>query len=96
MLGPAASVAQGFENLAESKWPPQSRIGVMTTLPGNPANLAEVHPETNQQNRYTGMTLEPGFLNLISAAALQSFAAVVDPDVVGCIPPARFRVEAVN
>jgi hypothetical protein len=82
MRGPAESVARGFESLAASKWPAGSRIGVMTTLPGNPANLNEVHPESNERNRYLGMNKEPGFLNLISAVALKSFAAIAGSSFV--------------
>jgi hypothetical protein len=82
MQGPAESVARGFESLAASKWPAGSRIGVMTTLPGNPADLNEVHPETTLKNRYQGMEKEPGFLRLVSAAALRSFAAATESSLV--------------
>jgi hypothetical protein len=69
-----SSVASGFEGLADAKWPADSRIAVMTTLPGDPSNLNQVHPAVS---KYQGIELEPGFLNFISASAVTAFEAVV-------------------
>lgn len=68
------SVARGFEGLRDARWPADSRIAVMTTLPGDPRNLNRVHLEVNE---YTNIEREPGFLNFISAGAVRAFAAVV-------------------
>jgi hypothetical protein len=60
----------GFDSLSSAKWPADTVIGVMTTMPGNPANLNEVHPAVN---RYASIEKEPGFLSLMSETARSNF-----------------------
>jgi hypothetical protein len=65
-----ASVKAGFEKLAGTDWFGDTRIAVMTTLPGEPSNLSNVHPDVN---KYTGIQFEPGFLSFVSAAAFEVY-----------------------
>lgn len=60
----------GFASLEGARWPADSRIAVMTTLPGDPKNLNEIHPNVN---KYPNINLDPGFLNLVSEAARKKF-----------------------
>jgi hypothetical protein len=80
-------VAQGFESLAAAQWPANTRLGVMTTMPGDPDDLKEIHPEVKG---YDGIEKEPGFLNLISAQALKDFAMVADASLVSKAYPQPF------
>lgn len=74
-------VREGFRRLNASDWYGDTRMAVMTTMPGNPANLSEVHPavsdvvinSANGGKPYNGITLEPGFLSLISQSALMAY-----------------------
>lgn len=63
-------VRTAFDSLVSSQWNDKSKIAVMTTMPGNPGNLNQVHSDVD---RYNGIDLEPGFLSLVSAAGLQRF-----------------------
>lgn len=65
-----ANVTAGFDSLTPSLFPPDSRVGVMYTLPGNPENLSEVHP---QVNNYVGLSKSPGFLRLVNKSNIESF-----------------------
>lgn len=60
----------GFDSLESAKWPADSMIAVMTTMPGNPANLSDVHPAVD---RYSSIEKEPGFLSLMSETARSNF-----------------------
>lgn len=60
----------GFESLGGASWPADSRVAVMTTLPGDPRNLNQIHPDVNA---YPNINLDPGFLNLVSEAARKKF-----------------------
>lgn len=60
----------GFEGLGGAKWPADTVIAVMTTMPGNPVNLNDVHPAVD---RYASIEKEPGFLSLMSETARTNF-----------------------
>jgi hypothetical protein len=60
----------GFASLGSAAWPADSRIAVMTTLPGDPNNLNNPHPDVN---RYPNVELDPGFLNLVNEAGRRRF-----------------------
>jgi len=60
----------GFASLNTAAWPSDSRIAVMTTLPGDPSNLSTVHPTVK---RYANIDLDPGFLNLVNEAGRRRF-----------------------
>jgi hypothetical protein len=65
-----ASVKAGFESLVAADWFGDTRLAVMTTLPGDPQNLNNVHAAVS---KYTGIESEPGFLSLVSAAAFDKY-----------------------
>lgn len=65
-----AKVKAGFEKLAGTDWFGDSRIAVMTTLPGDPSNLSNVHPDVD---KYSGIQFEPGFLSFVSSAAFDVY-----------------------
>lgn len=60
----------GFASLNQASWSADTRIAVMTTLPGDPSNLSEVHPDVDA---YPNIEFEPGFLSLMSERARQTF-----------------------
>lgn len=64
------NMKRGFESMGSAKWPSDTMIAVMTTMPGNPTNLNDVHPSVN---RYASIEKEPGFLSLMSETARTSF-----------------------
>ncbi|MEY3903246.1 MAG: hypothetical protein RL189_2552 [Pseudomonadota bacterium] len=64
------NVKTGFEMLAAADWFGDTRLAVMTTLPGDPNNLNNVHAGVD---KYTGIASEPGFLSLISSAAFEKY-----------------------
>jgi hypothetical protein len=76
-----ANVKEGFKKLGSADWAGDVRMAVMTTMPGDPANLNKVHAgirdavagETAKNNPYVGIELEPGFLSFVSAEAFQRY-----------------------
>lgn len=65
-----ANMRLGFDSLGTAKWPADTLIAVMTTMPGNPSNLNDVHPAVD---RYASIEKEPGFLSLMSETARTNF-----------------------
>lgn len=63
-------VQSGFESLGAASWFGDTRIGVMTTMPGDPGDLGKTHPDVRS---YTGIEFEPGFLSLVSAPAFRTY-----------------------
>jgi hypothetical protein len=65
-----SDMRRGFDSLGAARWPADTMIAVMTTMPGNPSNLADVHPAVE---RYPSIEKEPGFLSLMSETARTNF-----------------------
>lgn len=70
MSNDVANVRSGFESLSAARWPADTKIAVMTTMPGNPANLNAVHPAVDG---YNAIDKEPGFLSFMSETARANF-----------------------
>ncbi|NBX17851.1 MAG: hypothetical protein EBR09_10840 [Proteobacteria bacterium] len=68
-------VKKGFESLSSADWFGDVKIGVMTTLPAESANLSQTHSGVNV---YKGINSEPGFLSLVSAKAFAEYKKVAD------------------
>lgn len=67
------NVRRGFERLGSADWVADTRIAVMTTMPGTPGNLGQPHPGIA---RYTGIESEPGFLSFVSNRQATLFRSV--------------------
>jgi hypothetical protein len=72
-------VKAGFEGLSSADWFGDVKIGVMTTMPADPQNLAKTHSGVST---YKGIDAEPGFLSLVSAKALEVFKKVGAADKI--------------
>lgn len=77
------NVRRGFERLGSADWVPDTRIAVMTTMPGNPGNLGQPHRGIE---RYTGIESEPGFLSFVSNRQAVLFKGVSSSPESGAYP----------
>ncbi|MEY4063838.1 MAG: hypothetical protein RIR26_46 [Pseudomonadota bacterium] len=80
MKAPLDSMKAGFASLSQAVWSADTRIAVMTTLPGDPSNLSQVHPDVNA---YSNIDFEPGFLSLMSEQARKNFLSKLSPNAEG-------------
>lgn len=80
-----ANVRRGFESLGSADWVSDTRIAVMTTMPGTPGNLSQPHPGIA---RYTGIEREPGFLSFVSSSQVALFQRVASSPESGAYPEA--------
>ena len=68
-------VQAGFNSsLADGVFPNNSKIGVMTTMIGDPNDLALPHPLLTA---YDGMNFEPGFLDLVNGTSINDYKNLV-------------------
>lgn len=80
-----ANVRRGFESLGSADWVADTRIAVMTTMPGTPGNLNQPHPGIA---RYRGIESEPGFLSFVSSGQVALFRSVARSPEANAYPDA--------
>lgn len=73
MKGLIGKVKSGFASLTPDKYPPNSRVAVMYTLPGDPADLTKRHPDVTQS--IAGLEKAPGFLRFVRKASIAGYLA---------------------
>lgn len=71
MKGLLGKVKAGFGTLSADKFPPDSRMAVMYTLPADPADLTRRHPHVPQD--IVGLEKAPGFLRFVRKASIGAY-----------------------
>ena len=92
-------VTDGLVNVIENQgFSANSKLGVMTTMPASPLDLSLPHPALKS---YSGMELEPGFIDLVDKLSIENYRAAVNSsrannfEMDGC-PDGFFSPTATN
>jgi hypothetical protein len=97
MLAPSAdlpagiigAVTSGLKALPLDKFPPNSRVAVMYTIPADPADLTRLHPSvTASMEPVYKYSASPGFLRFVSRNSVDNFVATSFPALKASIASA--------
>jgi len=65
-------INEGLTKISKSNWPVDSKIGIMSTMPGSFTHVGKVHEDVTY---YGGIDEEPGFLSLVDKGSIDHFRA---------------------